>query len=68
MTRRSIAEYVGGSRGGGYFWAAKKAKTAILNEFVATTGMHRKTVIRLLNPGVGGWSFREEKDEASEAI
>jgi predicted DNA-binding transcriptional regulator len=32
-----------------YLRAAKKTKTKILNEFVATTGMHRKAVIRLLN-------------------
>ena len=32
-----------------YFGASKKAKTEMLNEFVATTGMHRKAGIRLLN-------------------
>ena len=48
MTRRSITEYAEAVRGR-YFRASKKAKTEMLNEFVATTGMHRKAVIRLLN-------------------
>ena len=48
MTRRSITEYAEAVRGR-YFRASKKAKTEVLNEFVATTGMHRKAVIRLLN-------------------
>ena len=48
MTRRSIREYAEAVRRR-YFRAAKKAKTEILNEFVATTGMHRKAVIRSLN-------------------
>ena len=48
MTRRSIEEYAEAVRRR-YFRAAKKAKTEILNEFVATTGMHRKAVIRSLN-------------------
>ena len=48
MTRRSITEYAEAVRER-YFRASKKTKTGILNEFVATTGMHRKAVIRLLN-------------------
>jgi hypothetical protein len=48
VTRRSIEEYAEAVRRR-YFRAAKKAKTEILNEFVATTGMHRKAVIRGLN-------------------
>ena len=48
MTRRSITEYAEAVRGR-YFRASKKKKTEILNEFVATTGMHRKAAIRLLN-------------------
>ena len=48
MTRRSIAEYAQAVRGR-YCLAGKKVKTEILNEFVATTRMHRKSVIRLLN-------------------
>jgi len=48
VTRRSIEEYAEAVRRR-YFRAAKKAKTEILNEFVATTGMHRKAVIRSLN-------------------
>ena len=48
MTRRSIEEYAEAVRRR-YFQADKKAKTEILNEFVATTGMHRKAVIRSLN-------------------
>ena len=48
MTRRSITEYAEAVRGR-YFRAAKKTKTEILNEFVATAGMHRKAAIRLLN-------------------
>lgn len=48
VTRRSVVEYAEAVHGR-YFGAAKKTKTEILNEFVATTGMHRKAVIRLLN-------------------
>lgn len=48
MTRRSVVEYAEAVRGR-YFRAGKKAKAEILNEFVATTGMHRKAVIRLVN-------------------
>jgi len=48
VTRRSITEYAEAVRVR-YFRALKKAKTEMLNEFVATTGMHRKAVIRLLN-------------------
>jgi hypothetical protein len=48
VTRRSIAEYAEAVRGR-YFRAGKKTKTGILNEFVATTGMHRKATIRMLN-------------------
>jgi len=48
VTRCSIVEYAEAVRGR-YFRAAKKAKTEMLNEFVATTGMHRKAGIRLLN-------------------
>ena len=48
VTRRSVVEYAEAVRGR-YFRAGKKAKTEILNEFVATTEMHRKAVIRLLN-------------------
>jgi len=48
VTRRSLVEYAEAVRSR-YFRAGKKAKTEILNEFVATTGMHRKAVIRLLN-------------------
>jgi hypothetical protein len=48
VTRRSVTEYAEAIRGR-YFNAPKKAKTKMLDEFVATTGMHRKAVIRLLN-------------------
>ena len=48
MTRRSMTEYAEAVRSR-YFRAAKKVKTEILNEFAATTGMHRKAVIRSLN-------------------
>jgi len=48
VTRRGIAEYSEAVRER-YTRAAKKEKAGILNEFVATTGMHRKSVIRLLN-------------------
>jgi hypothetical protein len=48
VTRYSIVEYAEAVRGR-YFRAPKKAKTEMLNEFVATTGMHRKGMIRLLN-------------------
>jgi len=48
VTRRSITEYAEAVRAR-YCRAPKKAKTEMLNEFVATTGMHRKAVTRLLN-------------------
>lgn len=48
MTRRSVIEYAKAVQER-YFRASKKMKTKILDEFVATTGLHRKTVIRLLN-------------------
>ncbi len=48
MTRRSILEYSEAVRWR-YFRALKRRKTEILNEFVATTGLHRKAAIRLLN-------------------
>ena len=48
MTRRSVTEYAEAVRRR-YFGASKKAKAEILNEFVATTGMHRKAAIRLFN-------------------
>jgi len=48
MTRRSILEYAKAVRPR-YLKASKEAKTKILNEFIATTGMHRKSGIRLLN-------------------
>ncbi len=48
MTRRSILEYAQAVRGR-YLGASKVTKTKILEEFVATTGLHRKAVIRLLN-------------------
>ena len=48
MTRCSIVEYAEAVRRR-YLGAPKKAKTEMLNEFVATAGMHRKSAIRLLN-------------------
>lgn len=48
MTRRSVMEYAEAVRER-YSRSSKKKKTEILNEFVATTGLHRKAVIRLLN-------------------
>ncbi len=48
VTRRSILEYAEAVRGR-YLRSSKKTKTRILEEFVATTGLHRKAVIRLLN-------------------
>jgi len=48
VTRRSILEYAEAVRGR-YLRSTKKMKTKILDEFVATTGLHRKAVIRLLN-------------------
>jgi hypothetical protein len=48
VTRGSVTEYAEAVRLR-YGRAARKAKTEILNEFVATTRMHRKSVIRLLN-------------------
>ena len=60
MTPRSIVEYAVAVPGR-CFWAAKKAQTEILNEFVATTGMHRKTVIRLLNRGGGARASGKRK-------
>lgn len=48
MTRQSILEYAEAVRGR-YLRSTKGAKTKILNEFVAATGLHRKAAIRLLN-------------------
>jgi len=48
VTRRSVIEYAEAVRER-YLRASKKAKTEILNEFVATTRLHRKSAIRLLN-------------------
>ena len=48
MTRRSVLEHVKAVRPR-YLKALKEAKTKILDEFIATTGMHRKAAIRLLN-------------------
>lgn len=48
MTRRSIIEYAGAIRGR-YLRSSKVMKTKILDEFVATTGLHRKAAIRLIN-------------------
>ena len=48
MTRRSILEYVK-AISPRYCKSTRKVKTRILDEFVATTGMHRKASIRLLN-------------------
>jgi hypothetical protein len=48
VTRRSILEYVKAVRPR-YLRASKEMKTRILTEFIATTGMHRKSGIRLLN-------------------
>ncbi len=48
MTRRSILEYAEAVRGR-YMRSSKKTKVRILDEFVATSGLHRKAVIRLLN-------------------
>ena len=46
--RRSILEYAEAVRER-YLRSSKKAKMRILEEFVATSGLHRKAVIRLLN-------------------
>jgi hypothetical protein len=48
MTRQSVREYAASVRPR-YQAAGKKAKKAILDEFCASTGMHRKATIRLLN-------------------
>ena len=48
MTRQSVREYAGSVRPR-YEAASKRAKKAILDEFCASTGMHRKAAIRLLN-------------------
>ena len=48
VTRRSKLEYVEAVRSR-YFRASKKMKGLILGEFTATTGLHRKAAIRLLN-------------------
>ena len=48
MTRRSILEYAEAVRGR-YLRSSKKMKMKILDEFVATSGLHRKAAIRLLN-------------------
>jgi hypothetical protein len=48
MTRHSILEYAKAARPR-YLRASKEDKTKILDEFIAITGMHRKSAIRLLN-------------------
>lgn len=48
MTRRSIVEYAEAVRDR-YGRSKKSAKTRILDEFVAATGLHRKAAVRLLN-------------------
>jgi transposase InsO family protein len=48
MTRQSVREYAASVRQR-YQAAGKKAKKGILDEFCASTGMHRKAAIRLLN-------------------
>ena len=48
MTRQAVREYVAGAKPR-YQAGGKKAKKAILDEFCANTGMHRKAAIRLLN-------------------
>jgi hypothetical protein len=48
VTRRSVKEYAEAVRGR-YLRATKKGKAVILNEFVANTGLNRKSAIRLLN-------------------
>ncbi len=48
MTQRSILDYARAVKLR-YLRASKGAKTKILDEFTATTGMHRKAAIRLLN-------------------
>jgi hypothetical protein len=56
MTRRSILEYAQAVRPR-YLKASKEGKAKILDEFVQATGLHRKSVIRLMNrvdkPGKG---------------
>lgn len=51
MTRKSIEEYAEAIRGR-YRKASKEGKGKILDEFVLTTGLHRKAAIRLLNRGI----------------
>ena len=48
MTRGSIIGYAD-AVGERYFSASKKTKGEMLNEFVATTGLHRKAALRLYN-------------------
>lgn len=48
MTRRSVVEYAE-AVGGRYGAAGRNEKQRILDEFCQTTGMHRKSAIRLLN-------------------
>ena len=48
MTRQSIREDARAIRDR-YRQSGKEGKTKILDEFVKTTGLHRKAAIRLLN-------------------
>jgi hypothetical protein len=48
MSEEAVAEYALAVRGR-YAVASRAEKGRILNEFCATTGMHRKAAIRLLN-------------------
>ena len=59
MTRRSVLEYADAVRGR-YVGASKGVKTRILDEFVANTGLHRKSAVRLLNRR-GGQVKRERR-------
>lgn len=52
MSEQAVAEYALALRGR-YQGSGRKEKGRILDEFCATTGMHRKAAIRLLNRKVG---------------
>jgi hypothetical protein len=67
VTRRSIEEYAEAVRRR-YARAARKAKTEMLNEFVATTGMHRKAVIRSLNQRSNSRGDKKRRRPASYGL
>jgi len=60
VTRKSVREYLEAIRGR-YVKATREEKGTILDEFVKTTGIHRKSVIRLLSRSPARTSARKRR-------